>query len=121
MTMTSTVAPSGSRLTQSGVLLFTLAVVGCALWIGTGDAGTTVATAYCDTTRSEIRCTPEGEPTYVVVHEDGLWQDAQHVWRRGLPDCLAEAGDDVGPVRVAVVEGSDDGMSWSQVVWVGCP
>lgn len=56
-----------------------------------------------------------------MVHDDGLWLDANHVWRRGRPDCLQGTGDEVGPVLLGVVGGSDDGMAWEQVVWVGCP
>lgn len=55
-----------------------------------------------------------------AVHQDGIWQDADHVWRSGRPDCLRGTGDAVGPVDLGVVEGSDDGTAWEEVVWVGC-
>ena len=34
---------------------------------------------------------------------------------------LLGTGDAVGPVRLGVVGGNDNGMAWEQVVWVGCP
>jgi hypothetical protein len=89
--------------------------------VGTRNPHTSETTAFCDTTHESIRCHPDDDGPYVVVHEDGLWQDANQVWRRGRSDCLQGTGNDIGPVHLGVVGGNDDGMAWQQVVWVGCP
>ena len=123
MTDTST-DPTAARFGLTGTWVKILAVLGLlvlAFLVGTRNPHTSVTTAFCDTTHESIRCHPEDNEPYLVVHEDGLWQDANHVWRRGRPDCLQGTGDAVGPVRLGVVGGNDNGMAWEQVVWVGCP
>ena len=59
--------------------------------------------------------------SFFIASDDGVRQDANHVWRSGRPDRLKGTGDNVGPVTLGVVEGGDDGMAWREVVWVGCP
>ena len=121
MADTSTQPNARFGLTRRRVMvLAVLALFVLAFVVGTRNPHTSETTAFCDTTHESIRCYPDDNEPYVVVHEDGLWQDANHVWRRGRPDCLQGTGDEVGPVRLGVVGGSDDGMAWEQVVWVGC-
>lgn len=91
-----------------------------AFLVGTRYPHAVEMSVRCDTTTEHVRCQPDEGP-YLPVSDDGVWQDADHVWRSGRPDCLKGTGGDVGPVTVAVVEGNDDGMAWRQVVWVGCP
>ena len=74
----------------------------------------------CDTTAEDVRSQTD-DGLYLTVSDDGVWQDAAHVWHGGRPDCLKGTGANVGPVTLGVVEGGDDGMAWRQVVWVGCP
>lgn len=102
-------------------ILAVLGLLVLAFLVGTRNPHTSVATAFCDTTREPFRCQRDENTPYLLVHEDGLWQDVDHVWRSGRPDCLRGTGDNVGPVHLGVVEGSDDGMAWEEVVWVGCP
>jgi hypothetical protein len=122
MADTSTEPTAGPGLTRRRAMILALpGVLVLAFGVGTLNPHTSVTTAFCDTTRESLRCFPNGDESYVVVHRDGLWQDADHVWRRGRPDCLQGTDDAAGPVRLAVVAGEDDGMAWEQVVWVGCP
>lgn len=91
-----------------------------AFLVGTRYPHTVEMSVLCDTTSEEVRC-HDDDGFLLHVSDDGVWQDANHVWRSGRPDCLKGTGDDVGPVTLGVVEGGDDGMAWRQVVWVGCP
>jgi hypothetical protein len=126
MTDTSTGRTVSAALTWRRVAALAavavMALLALVYWVAPLTPQTVETTAFCDTTGPSIRCYPDGVGNpYVVVHRDGIWQDAAHVWRRGLPDCLDGADESVGPVRLAVVSGNDDGMAWEQVAWVGCP
>ena len=101
-------------------VLVVLGLLVLAFLVGTRYPHTVEMSVLCDTTTEEVRC-HDDDGFLLYVSDDGVWQDADHVWRSGRPDCLKGTGDNVGPVTLGVVEGGDDGMAWRQVVWVGCP
>ena len=101
-------------------VLVVLGLLVLAFLVGSRYPHTVEMSVLCDTTTEEVRCQTD-DGLYLTVSDDGVWQDANHVWRSGRPDCLKGTGDNVGPVTLGVVEGGDDGMAWREVVWVGCP
>lgn len=105
---------------RNAYVLAVLSLLVLAFLVGTRYPHTQEMSVYCDTTSESVRCRTE-DGRYLTVSDDGMWQDANHVWRSGRPECLTDTGDKVGPVTLGVVEGGDDGLAWRQVVWVGCP
>ena len=115
---TTTGQPKLKRRYAYAVVVLGLLVM--AFLVGTRYPHTAKMSARCDTTTADVRCRTE-DGFRLPVSDDGVWEDADHDWHSGRPECLKGAGDAVGPVTLGVVEGHDDGMAWRQVVWVGCP
>lgn len=116
---TTTRQPNWLKRRHAHVLVV-LGLLVLAFLVGTRHPHTVEMSVLCDTTSEEVRCQTD-DGLYLTVSDDGVWQDANHVWRSGRPDCLKGTGDNVGPVTLGVVGGGDDGMAWREVVWVGCP
>jgi hypothetical protein len=121
VSVSDTTTTGQPKLTRRHAYVFVvLGLLVLAFLVGTRYPHTVEMSVLCDTTSEEVRC-HDDDGFLLHVSDDGVWQDANHIWRSGRPDCLKGTGDDVGPVTLGVVEGGDDGMAWRQVVWVGCP
>ena len=118
--MTDTSTGQTTLMRRRTYVVVTLGLMVLAYLVGTRYPHTMEMSVHCTTTTEDVRCRTD-DGLYLPVSDDGVWQDANHVWRGGRPECLEGTGDNVGPVTLGVVEGGDDGMTWREVVWVGCP